>query len=78
MHLTDARYFAAFGVGHLSPNLSDYTWFALAAVIVAGLGVVVTLFSKSRWSLLLVLYLFVPLLIGYAINQIYPFTPRFF
>lgn len=71
-------HFAAFGIGHLSNNLADYIWFALAALLVAMLGAVAVIAIKSRWALLLYLYLFVPLLLGYVINQIYPFTPRFF
>ncbi len=68
----------AFGLGHLPPDLKNYAWVALAAGVMAVLGIVATIYQKNRWSRLLYLYLFGPLFMGYLINQIYPFTPRFF
>jgi 4-amino-4-deoxy-L-arabinose transferase-like glycosyltransferase len=69
----------AFSVGHLSPNLQQYIWVALLFVVVASLGFMATLsFNKHKPHLYLPLYLFTPLLMGYLINLVYPFTPRFF
>jgi hypothetical protein len=68
----------AFSLGHLSANLQDYRWAALAVAVIALLGFLTTLYGKNRRAVLLLLYLFGPLLLGYLINLFYPFTPRFF
>jgi 4-amino-4-deoxy-L-arabinose transferase-like glycosyltransferase len=69
----------AFSVGHLSPNLQQYIWVALLFVVIASLGFMAALsFNKHKPHLYLPLYLFTPLLMGYLINLVYPFTPRFF
>jgi 4-amino-4-deoxy-L-arabinose transferase-like glycosyltransferase len=71
-------HFVAFSLGHILTDLRGYVWLALIMVIVASLGFVVTLSSKNKQHLLLYLYLLAPLALGYAINLIFPFTPRFF
>jgi len=64
----------AFSVGHLPPFLQPHGWAALALVLVACLGFVV----GRKQALILYLYLFLPLLLGYVVNLFYPFTPRYF
>lgn len=71
-------YFVAFSVGHLPPLLQDYVWIALPAVLVASVGFITTLYARQKVYLCLYLYLFIPLLAGYAINQVFPFTPPYF
>ncbi|GIK42044.1 MAG: hypothetical protein BroJett011_58770 [Chloroflexota bacterium] len=71
-------HFIAFSVGHLPPPLQPYVWIALPAVIVASVGFIATLYARKKIYLCLYLYLFIPLLAGYAINQVFPFTPPYF
>ena len=70
---------AAFSVGHLSEALAGLHWVAVAFGIFAGLGL---LYSVQRRRLasggLLFCALGVPLVGGFAINLVYPFTPRYF
>jgi hypothetical protein len=69
----------AFSLGHLPSELDPYVWTVLPFIILAGLGIVgVLYFSQSNHlhrAVYLYLYLFIPLLIGYGINQFFPFTP---
>ncbi len=86
-------HFIAFSLGHLPTHLQNYGWIALAMGIVALLGIAGSLYPgnqndecgmmndesrKNSSFIYLLLYLFVPMLIGYLINQFYPFTPQFF
>lgn len=64
----------AFSLGHLPPADQLYVWAALPALALAGLGVA----AVWRRASLLYFYLLTPLLAGYLVNLIYPFTPRFF
>ena len=66
----------AFSLGHLPPEFAPYLWLALPAVLAVGLGL--WAIRKNYRAALLPFYLFIPLLIGYGVNLIYPFTPRFF
>lgn len=69
-------YLTAFSLGHPSEALQAYTWVAWGFVLVALLG---WWFLRSqRRSLLVIFYLFVPLLLGWLINLVNPFTPHFF
>ncbi len=72
----------AFSVGHLPPELQQFLWAALPFVIIAALGFGGILSFHQQTSpdrtLYLYLYLFLPLLIGYLINQIFPFTPLYY
>lgn len=68
----------AFSLGHLPAELQDYPWAALSIIIIALLGILAAISLKNRRPLILFLYLFVPLFIGYLVNLFYPFTPRFF
>ncbi len=69
-------YLVAFSVGHLSPELQPYVWAALLFVIVASVGFIVTLYARQKPYLYL--YLFSPLLAGFVINQVFPFSPPYF
>ena len=70
------HYLTAFSLGHLSAGLQPYAWLAWGGAAIAGLG---WWFLRSAGqSLLVILYLFVPLLSGWLINLANPFTPRFF
>jgi 4-amino-4-deoxy-L-arabinose transferase-like glycosyltransferase len=72
-------HFVAFSLGHLAPDVVPvYVWTALVLVSLALLGFIATLYPGRTRPVLLYLYLLVPLLIGYVINLIYPFTPRYF
>jgi 4-amino-4-deoxy-L-arabinose transferase-like glycosyltransferase len=66
----------AFSVGHLPSELQPYLWAALLFGIMAAVGFIVSLYSPKKPYLYL--YLFIPLLAGYVINQIFPFTPPYF
>ncbi|MCB0167334.1 MAG: glycosyltransferase family 39 protein [Anaerolineae bacterium] len=68
----------AFSLGHLPDYMRGYAWAALVAAGLALLGWVVALLKRNRAALLITLYLLAPLTIGYLINLLYPFTPRFF
>jgi hypothetical protein len=69
----------AFSLGHLSAELQPYSWWStLPFVLVAGLGFVITLYLRHKTVILLYLYLVTPLLLGYFVNQFYPFTPHFY
>ncbi len=67
----------AFSLGHLPAPLQGYVWAALPFALVAALGFVAGLLRR-RTSLSLYLYLLLPLLAGYLINQIFPFTPPYY
>jgi hypothetical protein len=71
-------HFVAFSVGHLPFSLQSYVWMALPVVIVASVGFIASLYARNKVYLCLYLYLFIPLLAGYAINQIFPFNPPYF
>jgi hypothetical protein len=68
----------AFSLGHPPPALQSFLWTALPFVILASLGFLAVLLWPNRPYLYFYLYLFLPLLGGYAINQIYPFTPLYY
>ncbi|MCB9099349.1 MAG: glycosyltransferase family 39 protein [Anaerolineales bacterium] len=68
----------AFSLGHLPDDLRSYAWAVLVAAGLALLGWVVALLKRNQAALLISLYLFGPLTLGYLINLLYPFTPRFF
>jgi 4-amino-4-deoxy-L-arabinose transferase-like glycosyltransferase len=69
---------AAFSLGHLPPGLKPYVWAALPFVIAAALGLAAMLTRHRRRGLYLSLYLLIPLLAGYVVNQVYPFTPPYY
>jgi 4-amino-4-deoxy-L-arabinose transferase-like glycosyltransferase len=76
---------AAFSLGHFSKVPHSLAWAAVLFMPVVLLGLVYRKSSPSgraHGSLyrgaLLALYLLVPLLCGYLVNQVYPFTPRYF
>jgi 4-amino-4-deoxy-L-arabinose transferase-like glycosyltransferase len=75
----------AFSVGHLSDATRILAWTTLLFLPIALLG----LFYRpshstshashvTRHTLLVALYLLLPLLLGYVINLVYPFIPRYF
>lgn len=68
----------AFSLGHLPPSLQPYTWAVLPALLAAGLGAMALWRPKRTAIPLVYFYLLVPLLAGYLVNLVYPFTPRFF
>jgi len=68
----------AFSVGHLPEPLQGYAWAALPMLIVAALGTVAALSRPKRVWLYLAFFLGLPLLAGYFVNQIYPFTPLYY
>ncbi len=76
----------AFSVGHLPTALHPHG-LAIPFMLLAALGFIVSLkngrphrFLKTYKvsNAIVHLYLVVPLMLGYVINQIYPFTPRFY
>ncbi len=71
-------HFVAFSLGHVPPELQSYVWTALPFVLVALLGFIATRHLNGQRYLYLYLYLCLPLFMGYLINQVYPFTPRYF
>lgn len=77
-----ARFFSdhiiAFSLGHLPDYMLDYAWVALIAAGLALVGLVFAFLKRPRSALLLCLYLLTPLTIGYLVNLLYPFTPRYF
>ncbi len=77
----------AFSLGHLPDSTRLLAWGTILFLLVALLG----LLYHPRYhpesaqggnshpsSLVLLYYLFLPLLLGYLINLVYPFTPRYF
>ncbi len=68
----------AFSLGHLPPLLRLYVWMALPFVLMAALGFMGVLYERRKQAIILYLYLFVPLFLGYLVNQVFPFTPPFF
>jgi hypothetical protein len=80
-----AAHLAAFSMGHSSEITRSLAWAALLFVPLVLLGLV---YRKSPATgganhslyrgLFLALYLLVPLLCGYLVNLLYPFTPRYF
>ncbi len=77
-HYFLARHLAAFGMGHMPPMLDYLFWtggIAISILMLAG----VWAFRKNSPALRLLLsYLSVPLLGGFAINLFYPFHPPYF
>jgi 4-amino-4-deoxy-L-arabinose transferase-like glycosyltransferase len=71
-------HFVAFSVGHLSEPLLGYAWIALPMALLAALGIAAALSRSRRVWLYPTLYLGVPMLAGYLVNQIYPFTPAYY
>ncbi len=70
----------AFSVGH-APTASQPYWLAMPFILLAMLGLFQILWNfKTRRddTSLLIGYLFVPLLFGFIVNQIYPFTPPYY
>lgn len=78
LHYFLARHLAAFGMGHMPPQLSSFFW--------AGGAILSALVLKGVWSLRgnplalfpLLFYLLVPLLGGFVVNLFYPFHPLYF
>jgi hypothetical protein len=68
----------AFSVGHVSPELRPYVWVSLLFVLLAAVGFIATVSAERKTYTYLCLYLFIPLLAGYVINLLFPFTPLFF
>lgn len=69
-----AQHFAAFSAGH--PTL--WTWLSAAGVLflaLAGFGIAAARRSRLDSLVLVLLYLLVPLTLGYAVNIVYPFHP---
>jgi uncharacterized membrane protein len=84
-----ASHLAAFSVGHLSPATRPLAWTTVLFLSIALLGFTASArrtsqarprksLSLPRHALLLALYLLLPLLFGYLVNLVYPFTPRYF
>jgi 4-amino-4-deoxy-L-arabinose transferase-like glycosyltransferase len=75
-----------FSLGHLSDATRLLAWGTLLFLPVALLGLAYggarARIRRQSWttppSILLILYLLGPLLLGYLINLVYPFTPRYF
>lgn len=67
---------AAFSLGHLPDALRPWLWAALPAVLAMGLGL--WAIRRRRYAALLCFYGGVPLLLGFLVNQLYPFTPPYF
>lgn len=67
----------AFSLGHLPASLQGYVWVALPFALIAALGLVAVLLRRQN-SLYLYLYLLLPLVAGYLINQTFPFTPPYY
>ncbi len=70
-----SRYFSAFSAGHINEIVPTYSWVAWLGIILIIIGLVV---AKSKWRLLLILYMSVPMLVVFIINLLYPFTPPYF
>jgi 4-amino-4-deoxy-L-arabinose transferase-like glycosyltransferase len=78
------RHLVAFSVGHLSPARSFLSWLAVLFVALALLGLAVGLLASRRgksngWRkkyavAFTLLYLVVPVSLGYVVNLRYPFT----
>jgi hypothetical protein len=75
----------AFSLGHLSDATGVLAWTSLLFLPIALLGLFYNppRITRHAWrikqhALLVALYLLVPLLLGYFVNLMYPFTPRFF
>jgi 4-amino-4-deoxy-L-arabinose transferase-like glycosyltransferase len=75
----------AFSVGHLSDATRVLAWTTLLFLPIALLGLFyhaprITRHTSrtTQHALLVALYLLLPLLLGYLINLVYPFIPRYF
>ena len=75
------KYSIAFSLGHPSEAFQPYAWVTIGFAAIAVLGWY-TLRSQKRTepnaAVLLACYLLVPLLLGWLVNLLSPFTPRFF
>ena len=71
-------YLTTFSLGHLSDRLQPLHWGALGFVLLAFGGGVALWRSRSGGWYLIPLYLLVPLICGWLVNLISPFTPRYF
>lgn len=71
-------HFAAFSIGHVVVEPAAYAWAALPFVLLALAGFGVLLSARHKSGPYLYLYLFVPLLLGYLVNRLFPFTPPYF
>jgi 4-amino-4-deoxy-L-arabinose transferase-like glycosyltransferase len=68
---------AAFSMGHLWEQL--WPWIIIGIAIAISVGVIGLYFAwRSAPARIIILYLAVPLLGGYLVNRIYPFTPPYF
>ncbi|MFN8454814.1 MAG: glycosyltransferase family 39 protein [Anaerolineae bacterium] len=69
-------HFATFSLGHVPAAFHAYLWVAW----IFGLTALIGLFAVryTRRTLYLYLYLLIPLLLQYLINQIFPFTPPYY
>ncbi len=70
------EHLAAFGLGHLPPELAALPWLALPALLAVALGL--WAIRHRHRAVLLPFTLFGPLLAGFLVNLLFPFTPRFF
>ncbi|MFQ5611354.1 MAG: glycosyltransferase family 39 protein [Anaerolineae bacterium] len=71
------QHLVAFSLGHLPDTLLPYSWMSLAFAGVALLGLgLLQRREDRRW--LLGLYLALPLILGWGVNLLYPFNPRFY
>ena len=71
-------HFAAFSIGHVVVEPAAYAWAAMPFVLLVLAGFVVLLSVPHKSSPYLYLYLFTPLLLGYLVNRLFPFTPPYF
>lgn len=71
-------HFVAFSIGHVKAEPAAYVLAALPFVLLVLAGFVVLLAARHKYSLYLYLYLFTPLLLGYLVNRLFPFTPPYF
>ena len=81
LHRFLGDYLSAFSLGHLPENLQPYRWLALAFAGLAGRGWWLVWQSRRQAvdsALLLGLYLLLPLLLGWLVNLVNPFTPQYF
>lgn len=74
----------AFSLGHLSDTTQVLAWTSFLFLPIALLGLIYNVSRNKHLSsiplpsFLVALYLLLPLLLGYLINLLYPFTPRYF
>ncbi len=71
-------HFVAFSLGHLPPAWGAI-WGTLPFILIASLGFLVALyFNRNKPYRYIFLYLFIPLILGFGVNLIFPFNPLYF